>query len=378
MGLEATAEEFYGSRSWGARLLLHVAVAALGACLLWRAPLATVLLGLIALLSLELEGTTRFLLLSRPFMRSLSRNVVARIPSASPPRLRILLCGHYDSQKGGWIWTVRKPFAALAGRLPPALQPPFWPLRIALYAQVLAGIGAFRGGAHPIVTVVGVLVLASHAVHGILLGNWATGRDLPGAADNASGTAAALTLGEAWTRNPVDGVEALLLLTGCEETGLLGASAWLDRHAAELRDVPTFFLNLDSFGFGPPRFLGWEVPALGRPLPNPKWVVRMAARVAAERGLEDAGPHAVPGPTDGLAFLARGIPGVTVASFLEGKVFPHYHEPGDTVENMDMDAAWAAVEFADALMQRLADDEWERGRTEMGNEGDETPPLYHP
>ncbi len=93
---------------------------------------------------------------------------------------------------------------------------------------------------------------------------------MPGAADNATGAAAVLTLGEAWCRRPHDGVELVLLLPGCEEPGMLGSAAWADRHREELSELPTFFLNIDNLGVGPVRFFGAEIPLLGWPVAYPR------------------------------------------------------------------------------------------------------------
>ena len=135
---------------------------------------------------------------------------------------------------------------------------------------------------------------------------------------------------------------------------MLGAAAWADRHRTEFRAVPTVFLNVDCVGMGPPRFLGWEVPVVGRPVAYPPAVLATAAAVAAEQNLVDAAPHCVPGPTDGLALLKRGLPGVTVAGFRGRGHFPNYHRMSDTAAAVDYDAGCAGVAFARALLRRFA------------------------
>jgi Iap family predicted aminopeptidase len=164
-----------------------------------------------------------------------------------------------------------------------------------------------------------------------------------------------LALAEGWHKSPAaDDVELVVLLSGCEESGMLGAAAWADRHRRELRTLPATFLNIDAIGFGPPRFLGAEVPIAGLPLRTARQIVDECSEAAADLGLSDAGPHAVPGPTDGLAFLARQIPGVTITGFRSGGVMPHYHTLADTAANMDFAAARTAVAFAQAVLTRLA------------------------
>ncbi len=354
-GLEVTLEAFPGSRSLGGRLLLHVVVAVVGVCGLWYSPTVTVVFGLIALVSLWAEQTTRVVGLSIPLVRAPSQNVTARIPSMATPRGRIILCGHYDTQRTGWIWAVSRFLTPFSAQLPTLLKPPLISLQLTLVGQILVGFFAVGRAAVPFVTLAGGLLLAIYAIYMLLLGNWAFGTFVPGAADNASGAAAVVTLAEAWRQNLNEDIEVVILLSGCEETGLLGAAAWLNRHRAEVAELPTVFLNLDGLGFGPPRFLGWEIPIVGWPAPYPRSLLNTAARVASEQSLACAGPHALPGPTDGLAFLARGVPGITVVGFREGYILPNYHEMQDTSDSMDFDAAWAGVEFARALMGQLLD-----------------------
>jgi len=207
-----------------------------------------------------------------------------------------------------------------------------------------------------LVQIAAAILLFAYAVLAVILLQWSFGRPVPGAADNASGVAAVLAIAESWMAGPrpAEDVELVVLLSGCEECGLLGAGAWADRHRAELRSLPTVSLNIDGVGMGPPRFLGAEVPAAGVPLRAPHWVLEQCATVAREQGLTDAGPHALPGPTDTLAFLARGLPGVTVVGFRDGFILPNYHTMRDTSDNMDFDAAMAGVRFAQAVAWRLA------------------------
>jgi hypothetical protein len=226
-------------------------------------------------------------------------------------------------------------------------------LALAMAAQALVGAVALWG-VSPAVTAAGWALLAVYALFGALFGQMAAGSFVPGAADNASGAAAVLSLASAWCRDPIDGVELVPLLTGCEETVLLGAAAWADRHRDELRAVPTLFLNLDGLGFGPPRFLGWDVPALGLPVAYPPALLDTARAVAAEQGLTNAGPCGLPALTDGLAFLKRGILGLTIIGCRDNGRLPNYHRMSDTADAIDWNGAFAGLDFAWALLRRLA------------------------
>jgi hypothetical protein len=278
--------------------------------------------------------------------------VVARIPATGTPRSRIVVCGHYDTQRTGRIWTALKWMTPLVLKLPMALQAPLLLLQLTMAGQVVLGALHWAWGESAFLAALRWVILASYAIFGGLFAEWAAGRYVPGVSDNASGAAAVVSLTEAWSRNPSESVEWIALLTGCEESGLLGASAWLNRHAEEIRSLPTRFLNLDGLGFGPPRYFGWEIPVVGPPVPYPKDLLETAGQVAQEQGLENAGPRSLPGPMDGLAFLERGVPGIALAGFREGGELPHYHEMSDTSANMDFDAAWAGTTFAWGILRR--------------------------
>ena len=155
--------------------------------------------------------------------------------------------------------------------------------------------------------------------------------------------------------NPVEAVELVVLLPGCEESGLLGSAAWADRHRKELKAVPTVFVNFDNLGVGPARFFDADTPLFGWPVAYPREMVQIARQVSRELGLEDNRPHTMPGPTDGLSFLVRGLPGMTIVSFQERGYMPWYHLPGDTASNLDFDAAWQGVLFGWRFLKNCAE-----------------------
>lgn len=356
LGLEVTIEPFNGSASMAARLLVHVLVAAAGAALVRAAPVASLVLSWGALASLVAEQMTWGAWLSWFLCRSPSQNVVGRVPSAKgTPARRIVVSAHYDTQTGGWVWPAFNRVMPYLRALPPTLKQPMLPVVLMVWGQVVLAAVVLTHRFSLAVALMSLLLMVAYLVTGVLLAQWALSPAVPGAADNASGVAAALQLAEDWVAAPAaDDVELVVLLTGCEESGLLGAAAWADRHRAELRALPTAVLNIDCVGMGPPRFLGAEVPAAGYALRVPPDLRRACQSVAAELGLAGAGPHAAPGPTDSLAFLARGIPAVTIAGWLDGPRMPHYHTPQDTLAHMNLPAAVAGRRFASAVLERLA------------------------
>lgn len=354
-GIEPVEDPFYGARSLGWRLLVHVLVAALGAALLWRAPVATFVLGAAALVSMVVEQSTRAVWLSWPACRARSLNVWGRVSGAAGSRRRVLLSAHYDTQHSGWVWTISRRMARIGFRSPLLLKPPMLPVAGLMAGQIVLGVIATAMGVALWVSVLGAVLLLAYAVLTMLFLQWGMGRPIPGAADNASGVAAALAIAQDWRANPpADDVELIVLLCGCEESGMMGAAAWADAHRGELKALPTRFLNIDGIGFGPPRVLGAEVPAVGLPARANPDVLKLCLQVAQEMQLNDVGPHALPGPTDGLAFLARGMRGATIVGFKGEGILPNYHTFDDTSQNLDWPAARAGLEFARRVCRRMA------------------------
>jgi peptidase M28-like protein len=354
-GITPVIEPFRGARSFGARVLIHIAIAAIGLVLSWRMPAAGIALAAAGLISFVLEQWRCVVWLSWPACQYRSQNVCGTITPSRAARRRIILCAHYDTQRSGMIWTINRYLNRISMKLPLWLKPPMTSLAALMMGQIiLCAVHACVEPSLPIKILEG-LVLAIYAVVAALFIQYALGRSVPGAVDNASGVAAVLELADAWIANPpADDVELAIVLSGCEESVLMGAAAWADRHRQELARLPSVFLNLDSMAFGPPRFLGAEVPAAGLPMHADDEMIKLCKKVAEEQRLVDAGPHALPGPTDGYAFLARGMRGISIVSFQEGGVLPRYHTMADTADNMDFAAAHATVEFARRVCWKMA------------------------
>lgn len=357
IGLTAEQEAFSGSSTLGNRLLAHLVVALIGTSLLWFVPLLTVLLNAAALISLFVEGTTRNVLLSRIFLGDSSQNVVARISSPSPPRARIVVLAHYDTQRTGIIWKegLAKRMGPLLHRLPGVMKSPFFLVVVAMILSFLLGVLALFGVSHIILSAFCGLALFVLVLASALVLSWGFGRFVPGANDNATGTATVLAVAEQSLKNPPEDVELVFLLTGCEESGLLGAAAWAVKHKDDIDAVPTRFINIDGTGYGRPRFVGKEHAISCMPFTYPYDIVSLCSKVADDLELVDAGPKELPVLTDGLALLAHGIPGATITAFDDGGHLPNYHQMTDTSDRMDFDVAWKAAEFTWAVFEKMVE-----------------------
>ncbi len=269
--------------------------------------------------ALAAEGDLRWTPVSDLFSRWESGNVVATIEPAAEARRTVCLMAHLDTSRSGLIFDPR--FVHLLGAWISATS-------IAGLAQALGEplLGGSRGGRRALgglraVLAAGLALLAERELRGV---------DVPGANDNASGCAVASVLAMETAAEPLSSTRVVLVLTGCEESGTLGAQALMDRH--DTREW--LFLNVDNVaGDGRVRFLTKEGVLATWPA-DPE-LVAVAERVATEQpDLRLAAEDSPAGLTyDTSPVHAAGGRGLTF-SVQEGSI-PNLHWPTDTYANVD-------------------------------------------
>ncbi|MCI0658564.1 MAG: M28 family peptidase [Acidobacteria bacterium] len=196
-----------------------------------------------------------------------------------------------------------------------------------------------------------VIVLGAHYDH---LGFGGQGSMRPnekaihnGADDNASGTVAAMQIGEKLRRalasSPSHRSVLVVLFTG-EEVGLAGSSYFVQHPPVPL-DRITAMINLDMVG----RLRDGELVALGSQT-APEWAALLEAAGRQVPGLKLNGRGDGYGPSDQTSFYASGIP---VLHFFTG-AHEEYHTPQDDPGTLNAQGAAQIEEFAVSLMQELA------------------------
>ena len=158
------------------------------------------------------------------------------------------------------------------------------------------------------------------------------GEDVPGASDNASGAAVALQLAAECAASPLEHTEVDVLITSCEESGLLGAQAYARRH--KLRAAETTFLNFDTVGGDAPLTYILREGSATVSRPATERLVALLEEIAQRRPDLGLVPAATtPGlPTDATPMRARGWEAITLLA--QGETIPNYHWPTDTYENV--------------------------------------------
>jgi hypothetical protein len=333
-GVDAEVERFDGYASFGYPFGLIQAVGLLPSLLPTRRRRLRSALALISGIALAAEGSLRWTPLSDGLSRRPSGNVVGTIEPQGEARRTLCLMAHMDTSRSGLMFDPR--FVGALGT---------W-----ISAQSLAGLaqavgepllgGTARGrralAAARGVLLAGLVLLAEREVRGV---------DVPGANDNASGCGVVMALAAELAAAPPETTRVVILLTGCEEAGTLGAQAFLGEHETD----DWLFLNFDNVG-GP-----GSVRYLRREGVLAKWhadpgLVAVAAQAADEE------PDLRLLPTDnpaGLTYdtspvLAAGGRGLTI-SVQDGSI-PNLHWPTDTLENISVDGVGRTLDAGRAMV----------------------------
>jgi len=340
-------------------IALHFGLATLGTVVSGLAPAAGLALHGLAAGSYTAESTRKGYFLRRVFPFKPSQNLMATMAAPSGnPKLRIVMMAHADAAFTGLLFSeefvknfskeppkalsfikrsmevTTKSVGGLAGfdALRMAFGPLTWPLRPLEYLMTLPSFIAF---------VLNMEIVLRNEI-------------VPGANDDLSGVASLPVLARRLKDSQPDDVEYVFAVTGCEEASLGGADA-LARDMEGVWDKEnTVILGLDGLTNGDLVFLNPEGEII--PTPVPGWLCDAVDTVArSEKRFEHVKAFEIPvGGSDVAAFLVRDYEGLCLATIDPEIGAPkHYHQPGDTPENLDMDTLMESIDFAEALVKEI-------------------------
>lgn len=304
VGLSADIEPYRGRTTFA---WSYAVLAGLGLLRSWPVSLA-------ALAALEADASGRWPL---PIGAAEGANVVCRVPPSGARKRTVVLLAHHDTQRTGLVWDPRLHEPGSARRLRTRSIPPYLPPA----ALALLGHRTRLGRAV-------LLLLVALSVEQALRAA------VPGANDNASGVAAVLALVERYAAQPLDDVEVVAALVGCEESGMLGARAFLRAHAFD--PETTLVVSLDTLGCGTPIVLTAE-----HTLVRHRYADRDLALVPP--GVQR---WSIGGWTDALQARLAGLRAVSLLSIGPKGLFTHYHHPSDTPDHVDFASVRACTAAA--------------------------------
>jgi hypothetical protein len=356
-GRRAEIEPTYVHPQIALVIAAHCALA-FGASLLAIAePVAGFAIVLLTAISLYLDLNTRFYLLRRLFFRRASQNVTSAGTSPEAPA-RLIISAHYDAARTGYAFNPRS--RAREARIPPrwrlALAPPrlvFWSL-LALLPILGARMAGVEESWLDLVQLPPTLVLL---VAVFLLVDIQLSAVVPGANDDASGVAVALSLAEALDADPPRHLDVWVALTGAEESLMEGMRSFVRGHREALERGSTYFLVLEMLGRGENlHYLTGEGLAVTyRHSPRLAELCEAISTAGREENSDlDAAPVTLATGSDALPPTLAGYPAITLLRLAEnGLPGLEHHTPADTPDGIDPAALEHSERFALELIRQL-------------------------
>jgi len=266
-GRQVDVEPTYVHPQWPWVHAIHCLIGIAGSLLVRVEPAIGfgLVLAAASLMYLDLGGRA-YVVRSLLFRRA-SQNVVARDRDASTAeRPLLIICANYDAPRSGAIYG-RRPQRILAA-LERSVSLPLGGLRLPFFslALLLPLLGARMAGLES-----SALTAAQLPPTLILIASLAMLAEIglspigPGANENASGTAAAITAFDRLSVDPPKRLGVALALIGGGETSHEGLRSLLKAHRRDLSSPGTYYVHLDSVGKGSLRYTRGEGPLVSIP-----------------------------------------------------------------------------------------------------------------
>jgi Peptidase family M28 len=273
-------------------------------------------------------------------------NVVAEAGDPDGERT-VVLVSHHDAAHSGLVFhpalprlgmTLIPKLHAKANQSLPIIYGVFLgPLLLALWGltgrRFLKGAGAFFAtGA--------TAAMADIGARGVV----------PGANDNLSAVAVNVALAHALCEDTPEGVRAILLSTGSEESFMEGMQAFGRRHFPSLPRATTEFVCIECVGS--PQLCVVEGEGMLRMRMYDERSREALAEAGRAAGVELRRGLRTVAATDGLISLRAGYRTCTLGGVDETKFPANYHWPSDTPDNVSWESVEAATAVAEAYVRR--------------------------
>lgn len=253
------------------------------------------------------------------------RSFQSLVSPSDQSRPTLYLVAHYDSKSQRWPLMVR--IALFTLLIPGTL--------IVIATTLLDRTSAF-------IDVIGIVTAFASGLL-VLLG---TGNDSPGAIDNASGVGTVLHLAECLAARSDwrERWRVIVLLTSAEEVGLMGTTAYVKEHAAQLRRDKALVLNFDGVGIdGELQWVGASSSKLAR-------MIREAAR---EEAISIERFRFIGALFDHMPFARLELDAISLISV--GRASRSIHTRHDTIDRLQVRDFDRAGRVAMRVIGRLVD-----------------------
>jgi hypothetical protein len=353
-GRRAEVEPVYVHPQMSLIWAAHTTLAFIASIISVELPIAGFALLLATTTSFYLELNTTRHILRLLFFRRASQNVVSRgeNPQASH---RLILTAHLDAARTG---TAFGPGATRLARWASGFLPfPHTRLLFWSAAIMLPLLGARMAGVDTDgLAILQILPTIFLLVSTFLLVDWRLSETVPGANDNASGVAVALSLAQRLRDEPPRNLDVWVLLTGGEECGMEGARSFARAHKDELDPYKTIVLAIDSVGKGDVRWVVSE--GLTISFDMDMRVNQLCEAIAeADRSGENryrAAPIRHGFASDALAARVAGLRAGAITCLEPGALLPaNHHRPEDVPDSIDPAALERAEGFTHELILAL-------------------------
>lgn len=289
----------------------------------------------------------------RPVRRVLPKNeasnVVCEIGDPDAERT-VVLVAHHDAAHAGLIFHPGIPELVARTGIFRKLDTSPMLMAPVLGGPALAALAAVAGSRR---LAAAAAVLAASSTASML--DIALRDVVPGANDNGTAVVSLLELARRFIADPPPGLRLILLSAGAEESFSEGIRAFGERHFPDLPKESTFFINLDTVGS--PHLTVLRGEGFLKMYEYPQRALDLADRTAADLGIPLYPNLRIRNGTDGLEPLAAGYPVVSICSCTEHKQPANYHWPNDLAENVDFNTVGQAIDLAEEMTRRLAQ-EW--------------------
>ena len=359
-GLEPTFEAFRFNESLYQNLLLHFGTASLATLIGQRHAGVAGLLHLLVAASYLCDNARFGFLLRRLLPWYSARNLVATSEArGSGLRHRVVFVAHADAAFTGKMFETETVRAATSNPWVKAFPLLGKGTLLATAPLVLVALSElYRHYADkplPALRALEVLLSVPALITAALNLDVVTRHEIvPGASDNLSGAAALVLLAARLLPQQPDDVELVFVLTGAEEASLGGSDALSRDRQPHWDKAKTTVLAIDTLAGGALRYLSREGELVAYDVPQD--LAELLHSVAAEDprfcGLEPFEPPV--GGSDALPFLARGFRAAAITRVDPEIGAPrNYHQPSDTLDNLDIDEVLVSLDYIERVCQRL-------------------------